>query len=588
MGQPNLYDLHLQVEVNGQISDTEAIQFGIRQVSQHRDQDERFFKGGNLYLEINGKKFLVRGADYTPDLLFRYDPQREADTISYVKDMGLNMLRWEDKISSEHMIELADKAGVPVMLGWMCCSKWEQWNQWSAEDQLVARESLRSQILMLRSHAAVFLWSNGSDGLPPEPLRSDYHHILSDLHWQNAMVDTDSNDKREANEKKTWDGIWMNGVDRWHPPSFWFNGRYSTASGSTAEYGDNEIIPPYDSLKKFIPANELWPINEYWYFHAGATNHLETIQHIVNRRYGPSENAEEFSRKAQLAHYENVRAQFEDWAANGWATHKMDVYWMLDNHWPSFFGHLYDYYMKPGGAYYGAKKGLRPLSVVFDYYATGNRTEAKVRVVNQTMSDRHNLGVRVRIYDLYGKVRYDREIHNLNVPALGSALALIMPRVEGVTSTYFVRCELLTSSRSTMMENVYWQSITDDDFGDPANEDDDVPYSQVSWADFTALNAMAKVPLEISGALRLCQGQDKVVISLHNASQQIAFFERVTVAKGEHGDEVLPIIYSDNYVTVFPGETVHLEGSFKDAELSGDKPWFHVQGYNTADQWSPF
>ncbi len=54
----------------------------------------------------------------------------------------------------------------------------------------------------------------------------------------------------------------------------------------------------------------------------------------------------------------------------------MTIYWMLNNHWPSFFGHLFDYYLRPGGAYYGAKKGLRPLSVVFDSYATGDHGQA--------------------------------------------------------------------------------------------------------------------------------------------------------------------------------------------------------------------
>jgi len=63
-------------------------------------------------LQVNGRDFLVRGADYAPDLLFRFDPQAEVDTIEYVKDLGLNMIRWEGKISSEHMIELADRAGI--------------------------------------------------------------------------------------------------------------------------------------------------------------------------------------------------------------------------------------------------------------------------------------------------------------------------------------------------------------------------------------------------------------------------------------------------------------------------------------------
>ena len=155
----------------------------------------------------------------------------------------------------------------------------------------------------------------------------------------------------------------------------------------TAEQGDNEHIPTLESLKKFIPADKLWPINDTWFMHAGAWGGNSTLANIrlaLKHRYGPSTNVEDFVRKAQLAHYENTRAQFENFAASGWATHKMVGYWMLNSHWPSFYGNLIDYYLSPGGAYYGAKKGLRPLSVVFDYYATGDNSQARIIVFNQT------------------------------------------------------------------------------------------------------------------------------------------------------------------------------------------------------------
>ena len=83
---------------------------------------------------------------------YRYDPDREAAVLRYVKDLGLNMLRWESKISSEHIIELADEQGIPLMFGWMCCNQWEMWDQWDEEDHRVAEASLQSQILMLRHH----------------------------------------------------------------------------------------------------------------------------------------------------------------------------------------------------------------------------------------------------------------------------------------------------------------------------------------------------------------------------------------------------------------------------------------------------
>ena len=292
MGQPNLYGLELNfVEDGGQeVSDRQSIRFGIRTITQHRDKDEQFpdlGKGGNFYLQVNGKDFLARGAVYTPDLLYRYDPDREQAIVRYVKDLGLNMLRWESKISSEHIVELADEAGVPVMMGWMCCNQWEKWGQWSAEDQTVARASLRSQILMLRSHPAAFIWANGSDGLPPKPVLQDYHRILSDLHWQNAVVDTVSSFAKDGAGGRIWSGIIMEGPYSWRPPSYWFSGLYPPTRGASAEQGDNEEIPPYESLKKFIPPDKLWPINDTWYFHAGSSegnNSLRNIQRVIEQR----------------------------------------------------------------------------------------------------------------------------------------------------------------------------------------------------------------------------------------------------------------------------------------------------------------
>jgi exo-1,4-beta-D-glucosaminidase len=293
------------------------------------DQDEQFLeagKGGNFYLQVNGRDFLVRGGVYTPDLLYRYDPEREAEILRYVKDLGLNMLRWESKISSEHIVELADEQGIPLIFGWMCCNQWEKWDQWSQEDHRVASQSLRSQILMLRPHASVFIWANGSDGLPPPTIQQEYHRILSELHWKNAMVDTVSSFAKGANGERLWDGIHMAGPYSWRPPTYWFSGKYVASRGACAEQGDNEHIPTLDSLKKFIPADKLWPINDTWFMHSGVFGGnatLANIQLALNRRYGPARNVEDFVRKAQLAHYENTHAQFEDFAADGWANHKM-------------------------------------------------------------------------------------------------------------------------------------------------------------------------------------------------------------------------------------------------------------------------
>src|SRR5215472_6805721 len=582
-GPANLYDLRLTFRIGGKTSDSAQNRFGIRKITQHRDRDNRFPQlggGGNFYLEVNGIDYLVRGADYTPDLLYKYDEDREASILRYVKDMGLNLLRWESKISSEHILDLADEEGIPVMMGWMCCNQWEKWSQWDSEDHGVARESLRAQIRMLRPHASVFLWANGSDGLAPHDLRGEYSGILSGLHWQNAVVDTVSSFNKDGNGSVVWDGIRMEGPYSWRPPSYWYDNHYKGSNGSCAEQGDNESIPPYESLKKFIPREKLWPVNDWWFYHAGSTernNNLANASLVMEKRYGPSQSAAEFAEKAQLAHYENTRAQFEAFAANGWEDHKMTMYWMLNSHWPSFFGHIIDYYLEPGGAYYGAKKGLQPINIVYDYYATGDRSTANIYVVNQKLTALSGAQASVEFIKLDGSVVFSREQRGIQAGPLSSVRILELHRVPSLTSPFFVRCRLRDDSGHVLANNVYWQSTTDDDVG-PAENDNAFRLQQVSWADLTALKQMERAEVQIEEKVQETHSGAFAAVTLTNKSKVPAFFVRAEIANGAGGDEILPIIWSDNYVTLFAGESATLNAQLY--SHTGNAAVVRIQGYN--------
>ncbi len=581
-GKPNLYHLKLEFRVNEEVSDSQAIDFGIRTITQKRDSSNNFPElggGGDFYLQINGRDYLIRGGVYSPDLLFRNDPQRDAAVMLYVKDLGLNLVRWESKIADDTMIERADREGVPVMLGWMCCAQWEHWDLWTAEDQWVARASLRARLRELRSHPSVVMWASGSDGLPPDPVLNDYHQILREVHWQNATVDTVSNYNR------AWDGIHMIGPYVWRPPYYWFSDQYRAARGSSAEEGDNETIPPFESLKRFIPPDKLWPPNEYWYFHAGANegnSTLENIRRVVDKRYGPSNGAEEFSRKAQLAHYEDVRAQDETYATH-WATRKMTVHWMMNNPWPSFFGHLYDGYFKQGGGYFGAKKALRPVGVVWDYYAIGDRSSAKIYVTNQTSEPLQHLTVSVAFYTLDGSRKYSRDVKDFSLGPDTAAEAMTVARMANLGPVYFVRCEVRNAANAVIASNVYWESATDDDLGGVKN---DVQFKTdlVHWADMSALNTMPAADVKTSSTFSRDGDQGTATITLANRTNHIAFFLRAEITKGLDGEEVLPIVYDDNYITLFPRETRTIVATFSVPQLGGSSPGLRLEGYNVRKQ----
>ncbi len=415
-------------------------------------------------------------------------------------------------------------------------------------------------------------------------MRKDYRRILDELHWQNPTVDTVSSFNKDASGKIVWDGIRMEGPYSWRPPAYWFSGRYKGSIGSCAEQGDNESIPVYESLKKFIPAEKLWPINDWWFYHAGSAEGNTTLANItkaVDKRYGPSNSAAEFSEKAQMAHYENTRAQFESFAASGWEDHKMTLYWMLNSHWPSFFGHIIDYYLDPGGAYFGAKKGLRPVSIVYDYYATGDKSTAKIHVVNQTLKPLTNLSASVEFINLDGAVKYTNKKDHLEAGSLSSVLGMEVPRVQGLTSAFFVHCQLKDGAGHLLADNVYWQSTTDDDLGPPKN-DNAFALSQEIWADLTALNHMETVEVGLAGTKREADGWVNVSVTLTNRSKSPAFFLRAAVVDGAEGGEILPVTWDDNYVTIFGGESKSLQARYRASDAAGATPFLRVEGHNFA------
>ena len=581
-GTPNLYHLRMQFTVNDQVSDSQEIDFGIRKITQSRDSDTSFpelGRGGNFYLQVNGRDYLIRGAAYTPDLLFKNDPQRDAALMQYSKNLGLNLLRWELKIADDTMIDRADREGMPMMLGWMCCGQWEMWNAWSAEDQWVARASLRARLRELRSHAAVVMWANGSDGLPPDPILNDYHSIERELHWQNAIVDTVSHVNR------TWSGIHMAGPYVWHPPSYWFSEKYGPARGSSAEEGDNEVIPPLESLKKFIPGDKLWPINDDWYFHAGANEgnaKLSNTRQVLEARYGPSTGVDDFARKAQLAAYEDARAKFESYATH-WSNRKMTINWMLNNHWPSFFGHLFDYYFKQGGGYFGAKKGLQPVNVVWDYYATGDGSKAHVFAVNRNQDPLNHVNVVVHFYNLDGSQQRVAEAKDVTIPANASLDATTVERITGLSPVYFVHAQMIDSTGKLLANNVYWVSTTADDLG-PASNDSQFATKWAQLGNMSALNSMPMAQLNVSGSYGEANGQMHAQLRLANNTHHIAFFVRAEITAAPDGNEILPICYDDNYITIFPGETRNINTTLDSSLLEGHEPLLRIEGYDVPKQ----
>jgi exo-1,4-beta-D-glucosaminidase len=99
-----------------------------------------------------------------------------------------------------------------------------------------------------------------------------------------------------------------------------------------------------------------------------------------------------------------------------------------------------------------------------------------------------------------------------------------------------------------------------------------------SYADFTALSQLPRVKLKVTESTRR-EGADAITrVRLENPSQSLAFFVRLKVNKGK--EEILPVLWQDNYISLMPGEQREIAATYRASELGGAKPVIEVSGWN--------
>jgi exo-1,4-beta-D-glucosaminidase len=566
MGQPNLYTAKLSFELDGHVSDSSEVTFGIREAtSELTDKGYRLFK-------INGRKVLIRGAAWAPDMFLRWSPERVDADLAYVRDMGLNTVRLEGRIDHEGFFSKADKLGILVMPGWTCCDAWERWKTWKADQHNIAGASLRSQIRILRNHPSVFVWLYGSDNPPPADVEKMYLGILQELGWPNPSVSSAGDTPTKVTGKS---GVKMTGPYEYVPPVYWLaDTTAGGAYGYNTETSPGPAIPPRESLERFIPKDHLWPIDAVWNYHSGGERFttVNVFTDGMNRRYGTATSLDDYERKAQAMTYDGQRAMFEAYARNKYTSTGV-IQWMLDNAWPSLIWHLYDYYMVPAGGYYGTKKATEPLHVQYSY------DDNSVAVINGTYGEVKGAKVTAKLYNIDAMEKGSRDA-TLDLAADSSTKAFDLPKVADLSQTYFLRLDLHDAAGKLLSDNFYWLSTKADTL-DWKHKKDTVYTPQAEFGDLTGLNSLPAAKLMVTKQALRKRGQDNwMTLTIENKGDGIAFMVHPRVTQGKGGLDVTPIFWSDNYFSLLPGERRNARARFDDSALAGKEPVLEMEGYN--------
>jgi exo-1,4-beta-D-glucosaminidase len=223
--------------------------------------------------------------------------------------------------------------------------------------------------------------------------------------------------------------------------------------------------------------------------------------------------------------------------------------------------------------FYGTKKATEPVHIAYDYFGKN------VFVVNSTLAARNGLTATVSVHNVPDLSQKYTTSVAVTAPANASAPVLTLPSVTGLTSTYFVRLQLKDSSGATVSNNLYWYSTTPDALGNKKNW---YSTSVKTYANLTGLNSLVANTGVTTGVSRsVAGGQETVTITLTNTSPtNVAFFLRPEVTAGNCGREVVPVAYTDNYVSLFPGESTQITAVYATGDLGLQPPYLRLRGYN--------
>ncbi len=519
-GEPALYDVELTVEAHGKTLDKTSFRSGVRQMSYSEE-------GGALRLWINGRRFIARGGNWGfGESMLRYRAREYDAAVRYHREMNFTMIRnWVGQIGDDAFYEACDRHGIVVWQDFWLANPWD--GPEPADNKLFL-DNARDFVLRIRNHASIGLYCGRNEGFPPPPLEQGIRKALADLHPGMHYIPSSADDVVSGH-----------GPYQAKSPEFYFN---AADKRLHSEIGAPNI-PPIESVRLMMPEEAVWPQSLSWGLHdfclEGAQGG-EGFRTIVDQGYGGAHNAEEWLRLAQFVNYDTYRAMFE-----AQSKHRMGVFlWMSHPCWPSFVWQTYDYYFEPTAAYFGCKKGSEPLHIQW------NCATESIEVVNYSAGTVKGLTARVELLNLDGSL-VQRKSADVDSKEDSTVACMQMSYPAGLTAVHILRLTLAHGTE-VLSTNFYLR---------PALKGDYRAIRQLPKP-----NVQARTTVERKGDRWL------LVTELHNQASWPALMVRIKAVREKSGDRILPAIYSDNYVSLMPGESQTLTTEVSDSDTRGERP----------------
>ncbi|SFQ35404.1 glycosyl hydrolase 2 galactose-binding domain-containing protein [Flavobacterium akiainvivens] len=531
-GPQNLHNLKLSFELNGKVSDEASIKFGIREYSYEVPTSEF------LTISVNGVQVICKGGNWGMDeAMKRVTPERLEAQIKMHQQANYTMIRnWVGQSTNELLYEMCDKYGLMI---------WDEFFQANPgdgpnpKDVQLYLDNVQEKILRYRHHASIAVWCARNEGFPPKEIDDALKVML-------GKTDTSRLYQASSTDGK---GVRSHGPYSWRKPEEFYTieEAFKTETGTMS-------IPTIESVQGMMPQKDWEEINDDWAQHdfAKGAQKGHLFPGIVSDRYGKIKNMADFVRKSQLANYESYRAMYEGRFAKLFDPVTGVITWMSHPAQPSFVWQLYHYDLEPNASLFAVRKACEPVHIMY------NEKEGYIQVVNSTPNAVKKAKAVITVYSLTGE---KLQSNTLAVEAVQNKAT----KIEGFTlpqnlsATYFIKAELFDAKGKLISDNFYWKGAQADNM--------------------QALDTMPVAVLTATATKHTENGKLYIDVTLKNPGQTPAVLAHLQLRTAS-GARVLPVYYSDNYVSLVGGESKKITIEAAQAHLNGENPLIVVDGLN--------
>ena len=526
-GNQHLYETVISFKINNQLSDSENIKFGVRELSYH-------YLNGNLHLKVNDFPIIIRGGNWgLPEGLLRCDSDGYDLRVKLHKDMNFNMIRnWVGMTAHREFYEACDKYGILI---------WDDF--WLANpvdgphpsDNKMFMENAVDKILQVRNHPSVALWCGRNEGYPPAWLDSALkvavnqydgtrHYISSSAHYPVTGL----------GPYEIKDPVW-----------------YFTQRGTTFHSEQGIVCPPSEeSMRAMMPDSLLWPINDMWGLHDWTQPRVQIYTNDMIKSYGAPASITDFCRKARFLNTEGPKAMMETWQSNRGSG---VLLWMSHPAWPSLICQTYDYFFEPSAAYFAIKNACEPIHIL--WRADNNL----VQIANNTKLILNNLSAEVEVFNQAGIKIYAKNITvSVKPNSVSNVDTLKLSDFSG--KLHFIKLTISDNNGKIISRNFYWN-----------NSD---------YQNYNDFNSIAKASI-LANYQVLKSGNSTILkIRIENKNQIPAIMLQIKTVTKKSGQRLLPAFYSDNYISLMQNEVREITVEFDSKILNGDEPAVFIDGWN--------